>query len=500
MNFIYIKQSQKALKEDVRLGKNIRTNYFYNLIYQLTAVLLPLITMPYIARTLNPEGIGINSYTNANIQYFVLLGTLGMGVYANKTIAIVRDNKEKLKRTFWELAIIQFICCSISYILFALTLVNSKDLSFYYFLQSPVIIATAIDVSWYFIGIEDFKKASLRSFFIKISAVLLMFIFVKNEYDLWKYILINSGTLLIGQAIMWRYVDKEILNYKSLEKLKFKEHLMPILTLFIPQIATQVYMVMDKTMTGLLTSTVEVGFYDQSQKIIRLTLAIVTSLGTVMLPRISNLFSKGKDEEARLLLHKSFKFISFLSIPIAFGIIIIAPSFVPIFFGKGYERVIGLTRLSSVMIIVIGLGNVFGTQYLLPRGFNKQYTISVCIGAITNLLLNLVLIPIYGALGAVIATISAELLIAVVQAIYAKSIMSTSLLKETYYYWISAIIMFFACSLVSVVVESSLLRMIIQIGAGAVVYFICLITFKDQYISQGIEMCTKNIKMKIIRD
>lgn len=486
--------------EDIGLGKNIKINYLYNLIYQLTAVLLPLITMPYIARTLNPEGIGINSYTNANIQYFVLLGTLGMGFYANKTIAVVRDDKKKLRQTFWELASIQFICCSLSYALFALTLVQSGDLSFYYLLQSPVIIATAIDVSWYFIGIEDFKKASLRSFFVKISAVLLTFIFVRTEDDLYKYILINSSTLLVGQAIMWRYVDNYILNLKELENFNLKQHIAPIFILFIPQIATQIYTVLDKTMTGVIASTIEVGYYDQSQKIIRLTLAIVTSLGTVMLPRISNLFSKGENLEARSLLNKSFKFISLLSVPIAFGIMVITPSFVPIFFGEGYERVIGLTQLSAIMIVIIGLGNVFGIQYLLPRGYNKQYTISVCIGAIVNLALNVTLIPVYGALGAVIATLIAELSIAVVQMIFAREILSRSLVQETYYYWISGILMFFICRGVSNVVQNIVLAMLVQIVLGAITYSICLIIFKDEYIKQGILVFKSKMSFNLLKN
>ena len=248
------------------MARSVKTNYLYNLLYQITAILLPLITMPYVSRVLSPQGVGTNSLTNANTQYFMLLGTLGITMYATKKIATVRENKRKLRQTFWEIFSIQFIGCMISYVIFVLVLGLNSSLGMYYMLQGFFILSSAIDISWYFVGIEDFKNASIRSFFVKVTSVILIFIFVKDSNDLWKYILINSLTMFVGQFVMWFYVDKSNFSFKSLEKLKLKKHMLPVLVLFIPQVASQIYTVLDKTMLGIYSPTVDVGYYDQSQK------------------------------------------------------------------------------------------------------------------------------------------------------------------------------------------------------------------------------------------
>ena len=378
----------------------------------------------------------------------MLIGTLGITMYATKKIATVRENSVKLRQTFWEIFSIQFIGCMISYVVFVFVLGLRSSLGLYYMLQGFFILSSAIDVSWYFIGIEDFKNASIRSFFVKVISVVLIFIFVKDSGDLWQYILINSLTMFIGQCIMWIYVDKSTFSFKSINKLKLGRHMMPILALFIPQVATQIYTVLDKTMLGIFSATVEVGYYDQSQKIVRILLTIITSLGMVMMPRIASLTSKKQHDLVKDTLKKSFTVISFLAVPIAFGIMGVSDRFIPMFFGYEYLSVIPLLKISSILTIIIGLRNVFGTQYMIAVGKNKEYTISVCAGAAVNFILNLILIPKYSALGAVIATVSAELSIALIQLWYSREILDISWIKETYKYWISGIAMFIIVSII----------------------------------------------------
>ena len=454
---------------------SVKKNYLYNLLYQMTSVLLPVLTIPYVSRVLSADGIGINTVTYANTQYFILLGSLGISIYATKKIATIREKKDKLKKTFWEIFSIQFTGCILAYMVFALTLGQSHKYGVFYMLQGFYILAAAVDISWYFLGIENFKNASLRSFFAKIISVILIFIFVKTRDDLWKYILINAGTMFVGQLIMWFYVGKDMLKVKEIGKLKIAMHIMPILALFVPQIATQVYTVLDKTMIDLFKGAVEAGYYDQSQKIVRILLSVVTSLGIVMLPRIANLFSKDDLNEVKKSLRKAFVVISFLSIPITFGLIGISDKFVPILFGNEFLSVIPLTKISPVLVIIIGLGNVFGTQYLLAIGKNKEYTASVCIGALVNFCFNLLLIPRFAAMGAVIATVSAELSIALIQFWFARVVFDFTWIKETYKYWVSGILMLAIVRLVGNVTSISILFLVLQIAVGSLVYFISLI-------------------------
>lgn len=476
------------------MGGSVRKNYLYNLIYQVTAVILPLITMPYVARRLGVEGVGINSYTNANMQYFILLGSLGVSTYATKHIATVREKADKLKKNFWEIFLIQFIGCFLAYLIFILLLGTRKGLGYYYFLQGFFILGTAFDISWYFLGVENFKNASIRNLMVKIISVVLIFVFIKSSDDLGKYIFINSFTTFLGQIIMWAYVDKEVLRFKELKKVNIVRHIRPVIALFIPQMATQVYMVLDKTMTGKLANTVQVGYYDQSQKIIRVLLAVVTSLGTVMLPRIANLHSKDAHDEIKLYLRKAFSVISFLVIPISLGIMGVSERFIPLFFGEEYMSVIPLTMLSSIMIIIIGLGNVFGTQYMLATGKNSEYTISVCVGAVVNFSLNLILIPKFYALGAVIATVTAEFSIALIQFWYSRKIFDFSWIKETYKYWVSGILMLCVVNVIGQSNGKNLLILAIQVVCGGIVYFATLLLLKDKLLLNSIKTVSSKLK------
>ena len=475
---------------------SVKKNYLYNLLYQMTSVLLPVLTIPYVSRVLSADGIGINTVTYANTQYFILLGSLGISIYATKKIATIREKKDKLKKTFWEIFSIQFTGCILAYMVFALTLGQSHKYGVFYMLQGFYILAAAVDISWYFLGIENFKNASLRSFFAKIISVILIFIFVKTRDDLWKYILINAGTMFVGQLIMWFYVGKDMLKVKEIGKLKIAMHIMPILALFVPQIATQVYTVLDKTMIDLFKGAVEAGYYDQSQKIVRILLSVVTSLGIVMLPRIANLFSKDDLNEVKKSLRKAFVVISFLSIPITFGLIGISDKFVPILFGNEFLSVIPLTKISPVLVIIIGLGNVFGTQYLLAIGKNKEYTASVCIGALVNFCFNLLLIPRFAAMGAVIATVSAELSIALIQFWFARVVFDFTWIKETYKYWVSGILMLAIVRLVGNVTSISILFLVLQIAIGSLVYFISLIILRDKFLFEAIENVIDRIRKR----
>ena len=475
---------------------SVKKNYLYNLLYQMTSVLLPVLTIPYVSRVLSADGIGINTVTYANTQYFILLGSLGISIYATKKIATIREKKDKLKKTFWEIFSIQFTGCILAYMVFALTLGQSHKYGVFYMLQGFYILAAAVDISWYFLGIENFKNASLRSFFAKIISVILIFIFVKTRDDLWKYILINAGTMFVGQLIMWFYVGKDMLKVKEIGKLKIAIHIMPILALFVPQIATQVYTVLDKTMIDLFKGAVEAGYYDQSQKIVRILLSVVTSLGIVMLPRIANLFSKDDLNEVKKSLRKAFVVISFLSIPITFGLIGISDKFVPILFGNEFLSVIPLTKISPVLVIIIGLGNVFGTQYLLAIGKNKEYTASVCIGALVNFCFNLLLIPRFAAMGAVIATVSAELSIALIQFWFARVVFDFTWIKETYKYWVSGILMLAIVRLIGNVTPISILFLVLQIAIGSLVYFISLIILRDKFLFEAIENVIDRIRKR----
>ena len=291
---------------------------------------------------------------------------------------------------------------------------------------------------------------------------------------------------------------------KFVKKVKLKElnlfrHIKPTIMLFIPQVATQIYTVLDKTMIGVIVpDKSEVGYYEQAQKIVKLLMTIATSLGTVMMPRIAATFASGDHKKVREYMNKSFSFILLLSFPLMFGIISVSSSFVPIFYGKGYDKVVPLLCVISPIIVLIGLSNVTGTQYLLPTKKQNQYTLSVVMGAIVNFVLNLILIKQFASIGASIATVIAELTVTATQFILIrKEIKFIDVVKLSYKSVIASLIMLICSIIVGHFISDNLISIILQIIVSCFVYFIILYFFKDKLIIEVLNKFKKIIRKKV---
>ena len=475
--------------------KSIIKNYIYNLIYQVLVLILPLITAPYISRVLGAENIGIYSYTLSISAYFILFGSLGIALYGQREIAYNQNNKKKISVIFWEVNLFRIATMSVSLLIFYFTFVKNNQYSMYYKILILEIIGNSIDISWFFQGLEEFKKTVTRNMIVKLISVVCIFILIKTPNDLVLYFGIYVLSILIGNGSLWLYLPK------YLEKIKIKElnifkHLKPTIELFIPQIAIQVYTLLDRTMVGAIVSDKsEVGYYDQGQKIIKMLLAIITSLGTVMSPRIASTFANGKKEELNNYMKKSFNNVFLLAFPMVFGIIAISKSFVPVFFGQGYDKVAILMSVISPIILLIGLSNVTGTQYLLPIKRQREFTISVICGAIINFILNLCLIWKYGAIGASIGTVIAELTVTSVQMYFVrKDFKLKEVFKLSKNYLIASLIMFIICLVIGRFIDNNLISTVVQVIAGGITYGICLLILRDKFIFEVLNKIKNKIK------
>ena len=385
-------------------------NYLYNAGYQLLAVLLPLITAPYVSRVIGAHGIGINTATNSTIQYFILFGSIGIGLYGNREIAYLRSNKQAMSEAFWEIQILKMVMVTISYGSFLVYLAFCPVYKEYMLIQSLNLIAAAVDISWLYMGLEDFKKTVLRNTMVKLASAAMIFMFVKDANDTWVYIFVLSISVLGGNLTLWPYVRKTLVKV-DFRKLHPFRHFKPTIALFIPQIATQVYLVLNKTMLWAMVNSDVAGFYDRSDTLVRLVLTLVTATGTVMLPHVANAFHEGKEETVNNLTADSFDFVSCISIPMFAGLAAIGQKLAPLFFGPQFKPVGMAVCLEAIVIVLIGWSNVIGQQYLLPTNKIKIYTGSVVSGAIVNLILNLPFIYLWGLHGAVFATICSEIVV-----------------------------------------------------------------------------------------
>lgn len=468
------------------MKKSVKKNYIYNLIYQLIIIILPIITTPYLARTLGAESIGIYSYTISITTYFILLGSLGVAMYGQREISYALDDKKARTKVFVEILFFRIITMSISMIVFFFLFVRSGEYSTYYKILLLELVATCFDISWFFQGMEEFKKTVTRNSFIKIISIICIFTFIKSPSDVNKYLIIYVLSTLIGNLSLWLYLPKYTQKIK-IKDLNIVQHIRPTIALFIPQIAVQIYTVLDKTMIGsIISDKSEVGYYEQAQKIIKILLTIITSLGTVMVPRMASIFKQGEKEKLKEYMMKTFNFVWILSIPMIFGIINISKYFVPIFFGKGYDKVSILMNIISPIFLIIGMSTVIGTQYFIPTKRQKEFTISVTIGAIINIVLNSILIKEYASIGASIATVFAEIAVTSIQLFFIrKEIKIFDILKMSRNYILAGIIMF----AVNIVLDKFLLinlrdiiNLIVQLVVGALIYVTVLMLLKDKFL------------------
>ncbi|KGT37735.1 hypothetical protein P421_13740 [Heyndrickxia coagulans P38] len=459
---------------------SIVKNYIYNVIYQIVTLIVPLITVPYVSRVLGSNGIGINAYTYSIIQYFVLLGTIGITLYGNRAIAYVRDDQRKLSETFWSIFSLQVLTSLFAFIIFIFFLKWSGAYQNIFLLQSFYLFAAMFDVSWLFMGLEDFKKTVTRNLIVKIFGVICVFIFVQTAHDLWKYVLILSLSQFLGNLTLWLYIPKTVNKFKVTWK-QINNHFMPSISLFIPQIAIQVYVALNKTMLGYMSNTNEVGFFDNADKIVKIVLSIVTAMGIVMLPRVSNTFAKGDMKKVNEYLYRSFDFASYLSIPMMFGLMGIAGTFTPWFFGSGFSKTGVLIGVISPIIVLIAWSNVIGQQYMMPVGKVRGFTVSVTIGAVVNFIVNLLLIPHYQSVGTAISTVVAEFTVTFVQLmlIY-RHIQYRKLFSSIWRYFISGFLMLMIIHLVGGKLGNNIFSTVIQVILGIFVYLIVLVLLRSE--------------------
>lgn len=465
-------------------------NYFLNSSYQLLVVILPIITIPYISRILGPEGIGINAFTYTIIQYFILAGNIGITTYGNREIAYHQGNKEKRSQLFWEIAFLRFITVGLSLSTFAVFLYLQEANLIIYLLQGIALFASAFDISWYFMGVEKFSRTVGRNFLVSILSVVCIFLFIKQPSDLPIYVMIVTGSTLIGNLSLWPYLRQEI--SRPTKKMEIKRHLRPTLQLFLPQVAIQVYAVANKNMIGIFDSITAVGYFNQSNSIILAITPFVTSLGTVMLPRVSNMFASGDTKSAKVALAKSFDVMSGLATPLMFGIMGISINFAPFFFGKDFQVVGLLMMIQAPIILFMAWSNVIGVQYLLPFNRLRPFTVSVTIGAILNVLLNFILIPLYGVHGSMFATLIAEMAVAIYQLYVVRQEFDVwSMLFNSRKYFLAGFLMFGVIYYLNTHWSMNITSLLLQVVIGAIIYVVLNVVMRTNLFIEGKKLLSR---------
>ena len=484
MNFNFAKGELNKVKKN----NSLAFNAFYQILYNIIATITPLITTPIVSREMGSNNLGVFSYTLTISHYFTLFAMLGIVNYGTRSIAETDKSKRAVSRTFWSIYSVQFFCalsCNILYLLYIVLF--AKDNIVILYVQGFWVLSALLDINWLFFGLEEFKITVSRNIIIKILTVIAIVLFVKKEHNpLFIYTMIMAGGNFISVAAILPLIKGKIEWYMP-DSGEIITHIKPILILFIPLLAGVLFGSIDKVMLGGKSEYDELGYYYNADRVINIPLGVINGLSAVFFPRISAILVNNK-KRGLSFISKSYGFISWTSVLLAFGIAGCAKEFVPVFFGNGYEKCIVLIYIMTPILILNALCIFYRMQFLVPFHYDKLYAIALFIGSIVNVILNAVLIPQYKSVGASIATLVAQFIVMIIQF---KEHNDISLLKWFLLlvrYMIVGGIMIIGMRLTFQNLNNGLIRLLLEIAFGGFLY-ICL--------SVGLWWITGDLKDKI---
>lgn len=417
--------------------RSVKFNFIMNFLLTASAILFPLITFPYVSRVLQAAGNGKVAFATAVLTYFTMFASLGIPTYGIRVCAQVRDDKEKLSRTVQELLIINTAMMVIVYAVFVVLVFQIPEFSQekeLLFINSITMVLNVFGVSWLYSALEQYAYITICSLAFKVISIFMMFAWVKNPED---YIIYGAITVFAsGGSYVLNFINLH--KYVTLKKsgtYNFKRHLRPIGIFFAMSAATSVYTNLDVVMIRFIKDNAEVGYYNAAIKVKNILVSLITSLGTVLLPRLSFYVEQKEKEAFYKTVTKAFNFVLILASSVMLYFMIFAEETITVLSGQGYEPAIIPMILLMPTVLLIGLSNITGIQILTPLGREKEVLISIVWGAVVDFVLNLILIRQYGAAGAAFATLVAELVVLVVQGVYLrdtlKEVMSQMSFRKT---------------------------------------------------------------------
>lgn len=483
------------------MSKSLKTNYLFNLLNTVSGLLFPLITFPYASRILLADGIGQVNFFQSIIQYITLLTCLGIPMYAIREIAKVRDNVKERNKTTVEILLLHASLTFIGYVIVAILIATVTEIQVditLFLILSTTIFFTAIGCEWFYQGIEDFKYITIRGLIVKTFSVALLFLLVRTKEDILWYAVYTVFGVLGGNIFNFIRLRKYI-SFKgfSLKELHPLRHLLPALHIFVLNLVISIYIQLNTVMLGFMADTTSVGLFTAASKLSHMTLGIVGALGTAMLPRLSNLIATGQKEKFDQLTQKAMQFVIAITLPMTVGMILTAPYLIRLFCGDTYIPAILTLQIISPIILAIGISNILGIQILYPQGQENKVIWSTALGAITNFILNLWLIPKYVQDGASIATVIAEIVVTVSMIFIGKKFIPIYWLNKNYiHYLVGTIVMGGGVWLwmIYTTVQSDVLNLIISCGIGFTIYAISLMVPKDAFYLEIKSIIYKRIK------
>lgn len=450
--------------------KSLAYNMLLNGLLKMSSYIFPFVALPYASRILHPAGLGKVSFATSVITYFTMLAQMGIPTYGIQACAKVRDNKEELSRTVHELFVINIFMAFISYAVFAVFLFTVPKLrqdKILFLVMSIMILLNAIGAEWLYQAVEQYSYITVRALAFKIAAIPLLFVLVKNPSD---YVFYGMLTVFAANAssILNFIHARKIIYIKPLGNYNLKRHIKQIFVLFAVSCATLVYTNLDIFMLGMVKNPEENGYYEAAVKIKGLLANLVTAGGIVLLPRMSYYLERGRDKEFFKTCKKAIHAMAVIALPVSVYFTLFASESIYLVSGPAYSKSVIPMQIIMPTVLLIGITNIMGIQMLVAMGKGNITLYSVMAGALTDLILNIFLIPALGASGAAIGTLVAETAVLIVQYSYIKKLTGNIFAGCN---WILLLSACFAGSIVSLGVKLLNIPVVFLLGFSALLFF-----------------------------
>ena len=489
---------EKGLKQE-----RLQLNMIFNIISQIVTVLSPLIITPKLSRVFGADYLGVKGYTFSIVYYFAIFGVLGLDMYGQRKIAVEKEDLDKRSKTFWSVYLARFSLVLIStclYVFFVLIFSTNEFEKKVFYCWLIYLVREMINPVWFLQGIEKYRVLSIFGIVSQLSYVICSFTFINEKNALPLYIVLFTAIPLVVSLCYFPIVFKNV-TFVRIRVTDMIKSVKGSIVYFVPTIATAVYSMVDKTMLGVFDSArISTGLYEAAEKLVKVALAISTASFTIMRTRMAFIYGK---QERDLYNRNAKAFTSFsmmLCWPIMLGIMGITKDFVPVFFGNEFETVVGLSYVFALVVPCLTISGLLQAIYIFPFGKQKSMDFYYCIIVAVNVVMNLILINILGTIGAIIATVSAELLLAVILVINARKdgIVVGNILFCSIKYVIAAASMYFVIRLVSrFVVMRAIYKVVLEFIIAVIVYFVMCIVLKDAFVTT---QCAKIVRKALGKD
>lgn len=478
------------------MGKSLTKNSIFYLVYEILNVLFPFLTGMYVAHVLLPESIGQIAYAQNIVQYFVIFSFLGIPTYGMREIAKNRKDRKALNKLYTELMIINAVSTIIFlsiYLVMIFAIPDFRENISLFLVVGISIVLNLFNNSWLYTGLEEFPYISIRSLIFKSIAFALLVLWVRDAGDYMKYAAITvigtAGNYLLNMLHAPHFVS---FDFKNLD---FRRHLQPIVLLVVVNLAIEIYTLVDTTMLGMLCSDENVAFYSYGSKINKILLQVVNSFTMVLVPRISAYYKEQRIEEFNALLAKAFKLIALLALPMIVGIQFTGNFLVTAIYGDAYTNSVYVLRILCFVLLLSPIGYLLGSRVLLVVGKESKMTLCVGAGAVTNIICNAALIPLFREYGAAAASVIGEVVVMIVYVLQGRRYFNIGKIRNLVLKSVSATVAMgvylFACTFLKVKGWS---LVGIQIIGAIVIYILILLLLQEELLLDILDKITRKLK------